>query len=122
MEERRHQADMLYVYKVLTGREDVNKCQWFTMAAEAARTTRTASHKLNVNVIHGRLEVRRNFFSVRASGQWNDIPGHIKDQKTVDGFKAAYKKYRQTIGQEGSELHHAFEILQPADQDTHQQW
>ena len=32
LEERRHQADMLYVYKVLTGREDVDKCQWFTMA------------------------------------------------------------------------------------------
>ena len=48
LEERRHQADMLYVYKVLTGREDVDKCQWFTMATEAARTTRAASHKLIV--------------------------------------------------------------------------
>ena len=54
LEERRHQADMLYVYKVLTGREDVDKGQWFTMAAEAARTLRTASHKLNVKVNHGR--------------------------------------------------------------------
>ena len=54
LEERRHQADMLYVYKVLTGREDVDKGQWYTMAAEAARTLRTASHKLNVKVNHGR--------------------------------------------------------------------
>ena len=101
LEERRHQADMLYVYKVLTGREDVDKGQWFTMAAEAARATRTASHKLNVKVNHGRLDVRRNFFSVRVSGQWNDIPGHIKDQQTVDGFKTAYARYRLTNAQWG---------------------
>ena len=101
LEERRHQADMVLVYKVLTGKDQVDPAEWFTMAAEAARATRTTADPLNVRVKHGRLEVRRNFFSVRASGQWNDIPGHIKDQKTVDGFKAAYKKYRQTFGQEG---------------------
>ena len=89
LEERRHQADMQYVYKVLTGREDVDRDQWFTMASESVRTTRVTSHKLNVRVRHGRLDNRRNFFSVRVSGQWNDIPGHIKDIKTVAGFKTA---------------------------------
>ena len=90
LEERRHQADMQYVYKVLTGREDVDKDQWFIMASEAARTTRVTAHKLNVRVRHGRLDVRRNFFSVRVAGLWNSIPGHIKDLKTVAGFKTAY--------------------------------
>ena len=94
-EEKRHQVHMLYVYKVLTGREDIDKGQWFTMG------TRTASHKLNVKVNHGRLDVRRNFFSVRVSGQWNDIPGHIKDQQTVDGIKTAYARYRLTNAQWG---------------------
>ena len=75
LEERRHQADMQYVYKVLTGREDVDKDQWFIMASEAARTTRVTAHKLNVRVRHGRLDVRRNFFSVRVAGLWNSIPG-----------------------------------------------
>ena len=95
LEEKRHQVHMLYVYKVLTGREDIDKGQWFTMR------TRTASNKLNVKVNHGRLDVRRNFFSVRVSGQWNDIPGHIKDQQTVDGFKTAYARYRLTNAQWG---------------------
>ena len=101
LEERRHQADMQYVYKVLTGREDVDRDQWFTMASESVRTPRVTSHKLNVRVRHGRLDVRRNFFSVRVSGQWNDIPGHIKDIKTVAGFKTAYAKYRQIVAQRG---------------------
>ena len=60
-----------------------------------------SAHNLNVRVKHGRLEVRRNFFSVRASGQWNEIPGHIKDLKTVGVFKAAYARHRQNIAQRG---------------------
>ena len=87
LEERRHQADMQYVYKVLTGREDVDRDQWFTMASESVRTPRVTSHKLNVRVRHGRLDVRRNFFSVRVSGQWNDIPGHIKDISYKDSSR-----------------------------------
>ena len=61
LEERRPQADMQYVYKVLTGREDVDRDQWFTMASESVRTHRVTSHKLNVRVRHRRLYVRRNF-------------------------------------------------------------
>ena len=101
LEERRHQADMQYVYKVLTGLEEVDKCQWFSMASEAARTTRVMDHRLNVRVRHGRLDVRRNFFSVRVTGHWNRIPGHIKDLKTVAGFKNAYAKHRLNIAQRG---------------------
>ena len=101
LEERRHQADMLYVYKVLTGRENVDKDQWFTMASETARMTRVASHRLNVMVNHGRLDIRRNFFSVRTSGLWNDVPGHIKDQKTVAGFKSACAIFHINVAQRG---------------------
>ena len=36
------------------------------------------------------LEVRRNFFHVRAAAEWNKIPEAVKIQKTVNGFKAAY--------------------------------
>ena len=101
LEERRHQTDMLYVYKILNGREDVDKANWFSMASEGIRTTRVAAHKLNLKVTHGRLDVRKNFFSVRVTGLWNDIPGHIKDQKTATGFKNAYAKFRKTIAQRG---------------------
>ena len=39
LEERRHQADMVMVFKVLRGDEDVNKDSWFTMASETGRLT-----------------------------------------------------------------------------------
>ena len=79
----------------------MDKANWFSMASESIRTTRVASHRLNLRVTHGRLDIRRNFFSVKVTGLWNDIPRHIKDQKTVTGFKNACAKFRQTIAQRG---------------------
>ena len=94
LEERRHQADMTMVYKDLTGKDQVDPTEWFTMAGEAARATRATADPLNIKVKHGRLEVRRNFFTIRVTEQWNRVPRDIKNQKTVDSFKNAYAKYR----------------------------
>ena len=62
---------------------------------------RGSQDNLNVRVRYGRLDVRRNFFSVRVAGLWNSIPGHIKDLKTVAGFKNAYAHHRRNIAQRG---------------------
>jgi hypothetical protein len=43
---------------------------------------------------HGRLEIRRNFFTVRAGEPWNMVPGSIKRAVTAAGFKRAYAKFR----------------------------
>ena len=95
LEERRHQADMTMVFKVLKGMEDVDKAEWFTMASKAQRLTRTAADPKNVRVKHGRLEIRKIFFTVRVTNEWNKVPGQIKGLRSVDAFKAAYEKHRQ---------------------------
>ena len=59
LEERRRQADMLYVYNILTRREDVDKGEWFTVATEAGRSTRSMDGSRSGGT----------FFSVRVSGQ-----------------------------------------------------
>ena len=94
LEERRHQADMAMVYKVLTGKEQVDPTEWFNMAGEAARATRATADPLNIRVKHGRLELRQNFFTVRVTEQWNQVPTDIKKLRTVDAFKVAYAHHR----------------------------
>jgi len=94
LEERRHQADMAMVYKILSGKEKVDPGEWFTMAAEGGRRTRVAADPLNVTIRHGRLDIRKNFFTVRVTETWNSVPANIKSLKTLDGFKKAYAKYR----------------------------
>ena len=59
------------------------------------RPSRT-SDPLNVKVPFARLEIRRNFFAVRAANQWNRIPAELKAATSKDNFKQMYKKFRGT--------------------------
>jgi hypothetical protein len=45
----------------------------------------------------GRLEIRRNFFTVRAGEPWNAVPAYIKRAATAAGFKRAYAKFRAAM-------------------------
>ena len=89
-----HQADMAIVYKVLTGKDRVDHEEWFTRAGEAARATWATADPMNIRIKHGRLDIRRHFFTVRVTELWNMVLSEIKNQRTVDAFKSAYSLHR----------------------------
>ena len=95
LEERRHQADMAQVYKILTGKDRTS--QLFEMAASSERATRAATGPLNIRVPTSRLEIRRNFFTNRVPVKWNQVPATIKQSATVDGFKSQYQAHRRAL-------------------------
>ena len=103
LEERRHQMDMAEVYKMVTGKGCVDPAEWFEMAGAAQRATRAAADPLNVRVKHGRLDMRKHFFSVRVCEHWNRVPGDIKRLKTVDSFKKTYARHRLQNPTRGAE-------------------
>ena len=41
------------------------------------------------------LEVRKNFFSIRAAKQWDELPEEVKRQKTLNAFKGAYDVWKR---------------------------
>ena len=94
LEERRHQADMCLMHKIMHSEGGLNHEVWFTKASDSDRVTRVAADGLNVKVKNGRLDVRRNFFSVRVTSQWNAVPSHIKKMMPAHLFKRAYKRHR----------------------------
>jgi hypothetical protein len=96
LEERRHQADMVQVYKIVTGKDRVNRESWFKMAAEALVQTRQAAGLMNIVKLRARLEMRANFFSVRVCDSWNGVPDDIKMVRSTGQFKHLYKKYRES--------------------------
>ena len=49
---------------------------------------------MNIRVKHGRLDMRRNFFSLRVIDSWNQIPSEMKRIVKCENFRAAYKKLR----------------------------
>jgi hypothetical protein len=62
LKERRHQADMVQVYKILHGHDNVNKGQWFNLAGECGVSTRLATGVLNLIKPRCNTEMRVNFF------------------------------------------------------------
>ena len=39
--------------------------------------------------------MRRNFFTVRASKQWNEIPDKVRNQSSINAFKTAYDRWKR---------------------------
>ncbi len=86
LEERRHQADMTQVFRIVHGYDNVNAAQWFT-GLNSERVTRRAADPLNLAQGRSRLDLRRNFFSQRVIAGWNAVPPELKRARTVLAFK-----------------------------------
>jgi hypothetical protein len=53
--------------KIIRGVDKVNSDSWFQMVDQAGRATRSTYDPLNIRSEAARLEVRKNFFSIRLS-------------------------------------------------------
>ena len=102
--ERRERGDAIEAFKTLNGFNHVNKEKWFFIEEEETRPTRRnttieeGKEKRRKNVLmeeSARLEIRRNFYNVRAARTWNKIPDQVRLQKSVNAFKSAYDKWKE---------------------------
>ena len=110
LEERRNRGDAIETFKTLKGLNGVTKEKWFEVEAEDRRATRRNTEvtqegerrKTDILVVEtARLEVRRNYFNIRAAKAWNGIPEEVKNQRSVNAFKNAYDKW-MTHGNESN--------------------
>ena len=92
--ERRQRADMVLMNGIMTERMDIVKSDWFVPASIAERSTRQNTGSQNVKLTFGRFEQRKNFYTVRTTKTWNEIPASIKMQKRHDQFKKMYANWR----------------------------
>ena len=97
LEERRHQLDMLQVFKIIKGKDRVAKDTWFQSAGDGARNTRATADPLNLRIPAHKLEIRRTFFSQRVPALWNAVPTAIKALATAQAFKHAYRAHRRDL-------------------------
>jgi hypothetical protein len=93
--ERRHQADMLQMHKILHKSDKVKSDGWFAMARDGERATRATADPFNVRIPAPRLEVRRHFFTQRAPESWNRVPPALKSAATAKAFRIGYRAYRR---------------------------
>ena len=67
------------------------------MVNENGEEQRTRGHSLDIYKPRSKLDMRTYFFSSRVTEQWNKLPNHLKDARTINQFKNEYDKYKSTI-------------------------
>ena len=75
--ERRQRVDLIEVYKILTGKEDIDSSRLFQLASQDLNL-RGHHLKLYKNPCH--LNVRKYYFSQRIVNSWNSLPKSVREQ------------------------------------------
>ena len=105
LKERRRRGDLIEIFKTMRGINKVERSDWFEMVGNEARSTRATTtiqddgerrREWMIKVERANLETRRNFFTIRAAKEWNDLPDEIKESSTVNSFKSKYDRWIST--------------------------
>ena len=90
LETRRYRGDLIQMYKIMTGKDDVDPNIWFKTMAENRGSgigTRQVTGLHNVLPQESHSQTRRNFFSQRVVAPWNALSNWVKQSTTVNMFK-----------------------------------
>ena len=90
LEDRRKRADMIAVYKILSGQDKVDRHKLFNCYGAQSRVTRLSQYPDNIQPTHSNTDIRRNFFTQRIINDWNSLPQDIKESTTTNNFKKKY--------------------------------
>ena len=86
LQRRRQRGDLIEVFKLLKGFEDVDSQKFFKLKGETS-STRGHALKIYKPTLHKNLNCRKNFFSQRIINDWNNLPAEVVNVKTISQFK-----------------------------------
>ena len=113
LKKRRRRGDAIETFKVLNGFSKVEKREWFEEVGEAVRPTRAntiitdqgqVKREKVLKVGSAKLEIRKNFFNIRAARLWNEIPDKVKRQTSVNAFKNAFDAWDKSSSDTAQQL------------------
>ena len=81
---RRVRGDLIQVYKIVHGLNDIRQDLLFKSAQQEIGTR---GHSCKFQKQHSRLRLRENSFSIRTVNTWNSLPEQVVCAKTVNEFK-----------------------------------
>ena len=87
VKDRRERGDLIEVYKLLTGREQIDYKQFFT---QAHNHYDLRVHGIKLIKERTRLDTRKFYFSQRLVNGWNRLPATVVNAETVNAFKNDY--------------------------------
>jgi hypothetical protein len=84
LEYRRKRNDLIQVFKILKGIDDMNAEQFFTYAS----VEKTRGHSLKLFMRQSSTQLRKNSFFIRVINEWNALPEELISMSTVNMFKS----------------------------------
>jgi len=92
LEKRRNRADLIEVFKILSGFSIVPVDTFFALSDD----TRTRGHSMKLLKRRCNKDLRHHFFSERVVNRWNKLPSYTVEAKSVNQFKSVLQKLRNT--------------------------
>ena len=86
--ERRKRGDLIEVFKIMHGFDNLDRSQFFTMRSEV-HSYRTIGHSYHIYRKRANLQIRKEFFDIRIIEAWNELPEEVVNCKTLSSFKKA---------------------------------
>ena len=97
LEARRTREDAIEVFKYLRGFLDVDRDALFKLSKPSQPKTRLQRSFMPLHVPRARLDLRKNFFTVRGAKLWNSLPSSVRESSSVNIFKNSYDAYMATL-------------------------
>ena len=97
LERRRQRGDLIEVYKILTGKEDIDSSCLFQLASQDLNLR---GHHLKLYKKPCHLNVRQYYFSQRIVNSWNSLPKSRGDsirEQIQESFGQIFHRYGQPI-------------------------
>ena len=96
LKERRERGDCIETFKMLNGFSHVDYHIWFRLIDRTVGPeTRLSSDPCALELQPSRLDLRKNFFSVRVPPIWNALPLAVRQSRSVNQFKNQYDMFKK---------------------------
>ena len=86
LEERRFRGDLIEVFKIMHGYENIDRSQFFKLRPEHSPHA-SRQHDLQIWPPRKNTMTRRKFFDIRVIKGWNDLPSSIVYSTSINMFK-----------------------------------
>ena len=87
---RRRRGDMIQVYKMITGKVDIDMCMFFKFSSLPTR-----GHRYKLLKQHASKFVSSKSFSSRVVNDWNSLTSGVVEAQTTNDFKIKIDKFWQ---------------------------
>ena len=91
LEQRRERGDLIEVYKIITGKENIECEKFFKFRVNS--NTRGNSMKIYKPRLKKSILQRVNFFSIRVVNAWNELPDYVISSTGINSFKNNLDRY-----------------------------